>query len=376
MNRADIQRHIIEGPTLAVAIAVDTCIFEQHGFRFEAGQLKHLEQFKGTPGVVLMSDVVRREVLAHMTTAAVKAKSKLKSALEEIRDHWPTAAAAPALTDVLGTGSKAEAVAAERLDAFLQRCGGETVNAGGRVDIADVMERYFRPSAPFEKSGEKKHEFPDAVALMALESWAAEHGKRVLLVSNDKGWQAFAEASDRLCGVTELSEALEMFQRRDATRAEMVAHVGWQMDAKGWDGLDEVANLLNLTEWVENASAMCDYELDLHVDVESVELVSYPAVESLRAIDYSGGALTVIAEFEAKVAVDATFDFHMEGVDLGSCVVSETKTVNFEALITFDEPGSDELVTTDIELVRRAHKLDFGYVQPDYSDQDPTFEKY
>ncbi len=49
--------------------------------------------------------------------------------------------------------------------------------------------------------------------------------------------------------------------------------------------------------------------------------------------------------------------------------------MDFEALITFQEPGGDELKAVDIELVRRMHKLDFGYVQPDYSDEDPTFEK-
>jgi hypothetical protein len=91
---------------------------------------------------------------------------------------------------------------------------------------------------------------------------------------------------------------------------------------------------------------------------------------------YSNGALTVNCKFEATASVEATFDFVMDGVDLGSCVVSEDKTVNFEALITFEAPGGDALQAVDIELVRRMHKLDFGHVEPDYSDEDPAFEKY
>ncbi len=87
-------------------------------------------------------------------------------------------------------------------------------------------------------------------------------------------------------------------------------------------------------------------------------------------------AATVIGKFEATASVDATFDFVMDGVNLVGCVVSEDKTVNFEALITFAEPGGDELQVVDIGLVRRMHKLDFGHVEPDYSDEDPTFEKY
>lgn len=377
MNKADIERHIIEGPTLKVAISVDTCIYQQHGFRLESGQLRHLEQFSGTAGVVVMSDVVQQEVLAHMVTEAVKAKSKLKGALDDVRDHWPMAAGAPTPSDILGPET-AEVVTTGRLDAFLRRCGGEVINASGRVDIADVMKRYFQPSVPFERSGDKKHEFPDAVALMALESWAEEHNKPVLLVSNDKGWQAFAEASNRLCCVAELDEALELFQKRDVTRTQLVDHVTalLEAEAESWDGLRELASLLNSTIWVEDASAMFDYDLDLQVDVTEVKFVDDPMLGALRAIDYSNGALTVIGKFEATAFVEATFDFVMDGVNLGSCVVSEDKTVTFEALITFEEPGGDELQAVDIELVRRMHKLNFGHVEPDYSDEDPTFEKY
>jgi hypothetical protein len=377
MKKADIERHILEGPTLKVAISVDTCIYQQHGFRLESGQLRHLEQFSDTPGVVVMSDVVQHEVMAHMVAEAVKAKSKLKGALNDVRDHWPTAAGAPTPSDILGNET-AEVLTAGRLDAFLCRCGGEVINARGRVDIADLMKRYFQPSLPFERSGDKKHEFPDAVALMALENWAEENSKAILLVSNDRGWQAFAEVSNRLSCVADLDEALELFQKRDATRTQLVDHVTalLEAEAESWDGLRELASLLNSTMWVEEASAMFDYELDLQVDVTEVKFVDDAALGSLRAIDYSNGALTVIGKFEATVFVEATFDFVMDGVNLGGCVVSENKTVDFEALITFEEPGGDELKAVDIELVRRMHKLDFGHVQPDYSDEDPTFEKY
>lgn len=140
MNKAEIERHILEGPTLKVAISVDTCIYKQHGFRLESGQLRHLEQFSGTAGVLVISDVVQHEVLAHMVTEAVKAKSKLKGALEDVRDHWPAATGAPTPSEVLGTET-AEVVIAGRLAAFLLRCGGEVINASGRVEIANSSDR-------------------------------------------------------------------------------------------------------------------------------------------------------------------------------------------------------------------------------------------
>src|SRR5256885_16441303 len=68
----------------------------------------------------VMSDVVQHEVLAHMVTEAVKAKSKLKGVLEDVRNHWPSAAGAPTSSHILGTET-AEAVTTGRLDAFLCR---------------------------------------------------------------------------------------------------------------------------------------------------------------------------------------------------------------------------------------------------------------
>lgn len=377
MDKAELQRHIVEGSKLNVALAVDTCIFEQHGHRLESGQLKHLEQFKSTPGTVVIPDVVKREVLAHMVNAAVQAKSTLKTALSAARDHWPSSTITnTSLTDLLGSVSEAEEVSSKRLDSFLERCAATVVKAEGHVSIAEVVERYFQTAPPFEKSGSKKHEFPDAIALLALENWAAEHEKYVLLVSRDKGWQMVADASDRLLCVIELDDALEMFQTRDSTRTKMVEHVASLLDVKNWDGLDELANLLDSTQWIADASSMFDYDMDFHVDVESVCFANDEAADALRAIDYSGDLLTVIADFEAKVAVDANFAFVMEGVYLGGCVVSKSMTVEFEALISFKNPGGDKLQAVDIDLVRKIHTLDLGEVQPDYSEHDLTFEKY
>src|SRR5256885_3186404 len=52
--------------------------------------------------------------------------------------------------------------------------------------------------------------------------------------------------------------------------------------------------------WVEDASAMFDYDLDLQVDVTEVKFVNDPALGSLRAIDYSNGSLTIIGKFRSE----------------------------------------------------------------------------
>lgn len=377
MKKEDIERLIIEGPRLAVALSVDTCIYERDGYRLEGGRLKHLEQFREFPTTFLMPDVVRREVLAHMVTKTATARDALRKALADVGDHWRAdeAERSSVLTKLLGTASP-ETMAEARLASFLELCGATLVVADETVGVGALMNRYFASDSPFEVSGSKKSEFPDAVALMSLEEWSRRNEKPVLVVSADRGWQTFADGSERLCCVESLEQALEMFQRRDIMRAALLEHVAGLLDKERWDGLDHLCDLLADATWVDKTSAWFDVDTDMEVMVEKVEFSSGKAAESLRAIDYSKGALTVVADLVAEVQLHADFGFSMEGVDLGSLSVDEERTVEFEALLTFTDLSSTELKVSEMELVQRDQTIDFGHVEPDYSRENPYHEKY
>jgi len=251
--------------------------------------------------------------------------------------------------------------------------------------------------------GEQSHRPPVTIHLgphvalgLSLASRLLEHLYRCLVaVDQIRVQQVIAQQVDhRLHGLTdayapcgqgvacqvttELTQQGRGAVQRHSTRTQLVEHLTALLEAEAdsWDGLHELANLLNNTVWVEDASSMFDYDVDLQVDVTEVKFVDAPMRGSLRAIDYSNDALTVIGKFEATASVEATFAFLLDGPHLGGCVVTEDKSVNFEVLITFEEPGGAELQAVEIELVRRMHKLDFGHVEPDYSDEDPTFERY
>ena len=377
MNKEDIERLVIEGPRLAVALSVDTCIFERDGYRLEGGRLKHLEQFRELPSTFLISDVVRREVLAHMVTKTVAAREALRKAMADVGDHWRAGETErdAALAALLGT-SLPEVVAEERLASFLERCGATQVVADDTVGVGALMGRYFASEAPFEAAGAKKSEFPDAIALMSLEEWSRRNKKHVLVVSADRGWQTFAADSERLCCVESLEQALELFQRRDSTRAALLEHVAALLDKKRWDGLDELSDLLADATWIDDASAQFDYDIDMEVIVEKVEFSGDTAAEALRAIDYAKGALTVVAGLVAKVQVYADFSFNMEGVNLGNLSLNVQRAIEFEALLTFKDPMGAELNVSEMELVHRRQTIYFGHVEPDYSRENPNHEKY
>lgn len=74
------------------------------------------------------------------------------------------------------------------------------------------MEMYFSTEPPFETGKDKKNEFPDAIALLALEGWAEKNKINIIAVSQDKGWKNYSEGSDRITLISSLAEALEKFQ--------------------------------------------------------------------------------------------------------------------------------------------------------------------
>jgi hypothetical protein len=88
--------------------------------------------------------------------------------------------------------------------------------------VDGLLKAYFEPAAPFEASGDKKSEFPDAIALMSLEEWARSSGRTILAASADKGWKAFADRSDDIFIQGDLGGALQIVQDDTDTAATAV----------------------------------------------------------------------------------------------------------------------------------------------------------
>lgn len=79
-----------------------------------------------------------------------------------------------------------------------------------------VLDWYFEQRLPFEGAGDKKHEFPDAFALHALESYAKENGiKVVVVVTKDSGAYGHCASTERLIAFRDIQSALGSFEVRE-----------------------------------------------------------------------------------------------------------------------------------------------------------------
>ena len=199
------------------AITLDTSIFDQKQNGLEHGLLRQIEQFNDAITRIVFSDVVLREVESHLKKAASASQMSMKAALKVVGNSWqvPKETRKATFETYFGESSPEE-IAKNRVREFVERTGAEIVEAGESVDVHELVERYFTARPPFAENGDKKSEFPDALALLSLERWAKDNGEIVLVVVRDGDWEAYCDTSERLVTINDLREALTLFQPQTA----------------------------------------------------------------------------------------------------------------------------------------------------------------
>lgn len=77
--------------------------------------------------------------------------------------------------------------------------------------LPKIMKLYFTKAPPFNEQGDKKAEFPDATALLALEQYALEHRPtKVVVATKDFGCLEYCKGSEHLIGISTPQLALEL----------------------------------------------------------------------------------------------------------------------------------------------------------------------
>ncbi len=367
------------------ALSIDTCIFDENGKRLTDGVFKHLEQFKGNAFRLVFSEVTIKEVLSHIFKDAEEAKEKMGSALRRVGFFWHLEKNHKALTEEMLGGESPKSVASKLVKDFVTRCGAEIIDAKTSVDLSIILSRYFNAQAPFEMAGEKKSEFPDAIALLSLEAWATNHSTTILLVTKDKGCKRFCDESARLVAIEDLTDALTLVQERDQHCINLCQSLEAAIATGNYPSLvneieDAIANDFDI-DWVPDADAAYYYDADMQ-DVELISArFSGPAGKpEFRAVDYRGDMLVVQVEMEITVEATCNFSFSVrDGIDrdmvcIGSNEVTTKAETVVDVLLTFSQLADQTPKVDGIELVSDYRTIDFGTVEPDFGD--PNSEYY
>lgn len=366
------------------ALTIDTSIFEKNSLALESGLLAQLEQFRDSNFELVIANTVANEVKRHLAKNATDATKALRTALVHTAKHRALSSAhQEKLTELSNlAASDDDARARKRFDDWAQRVGADVIHEDDFASIGEVMRRYEAGEPPFAETGEKKQEFPDAIALSTLEGWAEDHNTRILAVAHDKDWQRYGTKSKGLVVVDDLADALSTILGAGAAR-EPAVRLATLFVAGDSVGLHAAV--------LQAAQHQVD-KFDFHVEADSQFAVEEEGVEAtvdgiyldipdatgatLDTISHDAGQAVIKVSGIASLEIEAHFSFakfdsiDREYVGMGSAKIPNDAEVEFEALVTVQIDASG-LTVDSVEVLPVTHVLHFNDIEPDWmSDLD------
>jgi hypothetical protein len=351
----------------------------------EKGYLRQLSQFSNGPAKFVLSVVVKSELEKHVAKRVRDAREKVSTAIRLANKHLDCADEECAACEekLCGVGDDVT-LAGIRVSDFIEASGAEVIGAE-YVDAERLTDMYFNSEAPFEETGKKKNEFPDALALLAIESWAEDNGK-ILAVSLDNGWKKFAEDSDWVDVIDDIGHAIQKFQIPNFTNRVI-------------EELDDVLLKSSKHHIIDAIGEAISDSLDgVDIDIEAVSSFGYDYeypeanvvnfefsrvgklggrfVELVR-IEPDRIVVRVSALVECTVACDFSFYVYdgidKEDIELGSNSLSTEESYNTDILITIVGAFSDGLngvEIDEIEVLDTIKHADFGDISIDWGEPD------
>ena len=353
------------------AITLDTTIFDQYQINFEGGLLPMLTQFKEGRIEFIISEIVLREVESHLTAKLKETTSSLSKVVKECRSQKLIPEEVINIISEFVEYNEPEIVAKQRLEEFIEDTRALIIPAV-KAKIDELIRMYFEASAPFSLPTKKKYEFPDAIALLSIEKWAEENNKRVLAISSDKGWSAFAENSDRIDLEKDLADALSKFQHSlDQARCLMKDFVK-KICAKINPIYSDFTEALKdaLFEADANAYAASDFEFGFdQVDLTLIDFQISPDNFKIVNVGHKRIAIILNIVIEAHAGANVSM-FVRDSVDkdyilLDQDYVTTEKEFSADLILSCEVKALEndwEYDITRLEFLDDLEEIDFGHI--------------
>lgn len=102
----------------------------------------------------------------------------------------------------------------------------QNYSEGIRLNYPDpkiIFDKYFASKPPFSATSKKKHEFPDAFVIEAVQQYLIEHPNEVLLVvSNDGDWEKAFSETDNVIICKSISNAVTKINKIESVLSEEI----------------------------------------------------------------------------------------------------------------------------------------------------------
>ena len=322
-------------------VFIDTSTFEKLNYDFRGRALAAtVGQVKAGRIVILSTSVTDREVGRHIEArlrSAVSKHGKFRSSAYALRPYRS------ALFPELDPGR----LVSEGLLSYarFKEEAGVVVVPTNEVNPETVLGRYFSASPPFGEAG-KKHEFPDAFALLALEGWLAQRQLQGLVVAEDGDLVRFAEQSEVLQHVGSVDAVLSRIEEADEAIAALVEAVRSRED---------VLTDLVSGQFSEMGFILVDQDGDVEdVAVEGVE------IEDVWVVRAGEGTADIVVQALVQYAASVRYkDFDTASYDsedkvyfvhqhINATVEGET-SVPVHMTVTYVDPANFSVEDAEVE---------------------------
>ena len=370
------------------ALSVDTCIFDEKKLQLNAPSLQALAKLNDRGFRFVLPNTVGNEVTRHLEEEASKslksARKEIGQALRAFGTKDPTRD--NLLNQITGERTPTQ-VAEEDFAQYVKDSGCEILNDTELVDSGKLFDDYFGGRAPFG-TGRKKDEFPDALALNALERTAINRGIDILVVSKDGDWEEFCGNSDHLYLITDIERALSLVT--DAPPVMRKSVFDWmEDDARGNADLRS-----RVTEEVE----LMDFgaigypsfgECELDVWAGALQGMTLPEENEIDIIEFEREKelnrlrLVVSLPLFLDVKIPVEVSFHIwdksdkESFPMGGRWIEADEEIATEATITFEiyNQGTEdeEIIFVDVDVDANHHEVELGEIdvfEPEDYDVD------
>src|SRR5712692_469348 len=206
---------------ISECVFLDTEVFVRFSFQYDSTPFKSLIELISKDRLKLVvTNIVVREVEANIA----KAVRSAYNAHKKFTSHDGRVLAG---SDLAGVADKVKWFKRDEVIEDLQKQfrkflddNDATIVETDDVSIDEIMDDYFAGEPPFGTN--PKPEFPDAITIKALATWAEDEDVHVIVVSGDDGVFDTCREIDRLHQVSELEEVLDHVASDDEKLADFI----------------------------------------------------------------------------------------------------------------------------------------------------------
>ena len=363
-------------------ISVDTEVFDRYGCNLDYTILRKLDQFRHSNVQVYISEVVTREIASHISRDAEEAQRSLKQAMKKLLKRWKQPVDIDPLETALCLKDDPNVTADRQVKEYINAIDAQIIAATGPHDVSkEVLRRYFGVEPPFGHKEKRKHEFPDAFALLTVEGVAAKQNRNILCVSNDKGWLDFAALSEHLICLDSLSRTLSLFNDAGRTTADRTMTLWRTGQSTSLEKLVEKEFEYRLSYNEYTLEAYSQFSLDIDPIDAGLLTVDLDGATPPVVIAADDEKITFVVTLPALVEYEVSVGFYAyDGVDKEYTHVTDevftvSQTDKFQIAITVGREIGDDPQVHAVDIAKHDYRVNLGEVEP-FLNENPYLEKY